>query len=111
MFTDAGVMGILELMGWSKRRAYQLSWIENRELILPGVRKASRNNNRPAAAPSGGISEVSRASAQAGERSGRKGRACKRAYDNRHYVSRRNLQQSTLWVEEQVLLLSSAPIT
>jgi len=73
MFADAGVMGILELMGWSKQRAHQLGWIENRELVLPGVRKRSGNNNGPAPAPSGGISEASRASARAGERSGRKG--------------------------------------
>jgi len=39
MFADAGVMGILELMGWSKQRAHQLGWIENRELVFPGVRK------------------------------------------------------------------------
>jgi hypothetical protein len=73
MFADAGVMGILELMGWSKQRAYQLGWIENRELVLPGVRKKSGNNNGTAPAPSGGISAESRASARAGERSGRKG--------------------------------------
>jgi hypothetical protein len=73
MFADAGVMGILELMGWSKQRAHQLGWIENRELVFPGVRKGSGNNNRPAPVPSGGVSEASRASARAGERSGRKG--------------------------------------
>jgi hypothetical protein len=73
MFADAGVMGILELMGWSKQRAHQLGWIENRELVLPGVRKRSGNNNGPAQVPSGGGSEASRASARAGERSGRKG--------------------------------------
>jgi len=42
MFADAGVMGILGLMGWSKRRAYQLGWIENREMVLPGVRKIAK---------------------------------------------------------------------
>jgi hypothetical protein len=73
MFADAGVMGILELMGWSKQRAHQLGWVENRELVFPGVRKGSGNNNGPAPVPSGGVSEASRASARAGERSGRKG--------------------------------------
>ena len=73
MFADAGVMGILELMGWSKQRAHQLGWIENRELVLPGVRKKSAINNGPAPVPSGGVSEESRVSARAGERSGRKG--------------------------------------
>jgi len=73
MFADAGVMGILELMGWSKQRAHQLGWVENRELVFPGVRKGSGNKNGPAPVPSGGVSEESRASARAGERSGRKG--------------------------------------
>jgi hypothetical protein len=73
MFTDAGVMGILELMGWSKRRAHEIGWIENRELVLPAIRKKDGNNYSPAPAPSGGVSEESRASARAGERSGRKG--------------------------------------
>jgi hypothetical protein len=67
MFADAGVMGILELLGWSKQRAHQLGWIENREVVLPEVRKKSGNNNGPAPAPSGGVSEVSGASARAGE--------------------------------------------
>jgi hypothetical protein len=53
MFTDAGVMGILELMGWSKRRAYQLSWTENRELVLPGVRKMSRITRSQRQSPAG----------------------------------------------------------
>ena len=53
MFADAGVMGILELMGWSKQRAYQLSWIENRELVLPRVHKGSRITNSQRQPPAG----------------------------------------------------------
>lgn len=53
MFTDAGVMGILELMGWSKRRAHEIGWIENRELVLPAIRKKDGNNYSPAPAPRG----------------------------------------------------------
>lgn len=53
MFTDAGVMGILELMGWSKQRAHEISWIENRELVLPTVRKKSGITACPRQPPAG----------------------------------------------------------
>lgn len=53
MFADAGVMGILKLMGWSKQRAHQLGWIENREMVLPGVRKIARRKNNMRQSPAG----------------------------------------------------------
>src|SRR5438552_8317659 len=44
-----------------------------------------------APAPSGGVRKVSAASCASGRaKRGARGRTCKRAYDNRHYVSRRN---------------------
>lgn len=52
-FADAGVMGILKLMGWSKQRAHQLGWIENREMVLPGVRKIAKRKNNMRQSPAG----------------------------------------------------------
>jgi hypothetical protein len=53
IFADAGVMGILKLMGWSKQRAHQLGWIKNREMVLPGVRKIVRRKNNMRQSPAG----------------------------------------------------------
>jgi hypothetical protein len=35
LFADSGVIGVLALMGWSGGRAYQLTWTENREIVIP----------------------------------------------------------------------------
>jgi hypothetical protein len=50
----------------------------------------------------GGVSEASRASARAGERSGRLGRICKRGRPiNRHYVSRRNFTERHFFIDKR----------
>jgi integrase len=46
MFADAGVAGILGIMGWSKKRAYELGWLENREVVLPGKIAIKRTKGR-----------------------------------------------------------------
>lgn len=57
MFADAGVIGILELMGWSKQRAYQLGLVENREAISPGVRRRSKRKNNTRQPPAGALAK------------------------------------------------------
>jgi len=57
IFADAGVMGILGLMGWSKRRAQQLGWLENREVISPGVRKIARHTKNQRPPPAGALAK------------------------------------------------------
>jgi len=57
MFADAGVVGILELMGWSKQRAHRLGWIENREVISPGVRKTARHTKHTRQPPAGALAK------------------------------------------------------